>query len=154
MLPKTLDAAARATGDLRKRYDLLFLHLEAPAPPRLTAVARWAVSVSKLPSRAWKAPIPTPVIEEYLSEHTRGNGSGSSPPIQTKDWRRVVDEFISRCDELDQARGRRRSGLPPVDDHDQPRKQSRGSSRASSISEGHVSPDDDGPSRKVLHGDD
>ena len=151
MLPKTLDAATRAAGDLRKRYDLLFLHLETPTPVRLTAVARWAVSVSKIAPRAWKTPIPTLVIEEYLSENVDESGDGSSPRIQTKDWKRVVGEFVSRCDELDQTRGRRRSGLPPVDDDDQPPKRSRGSSRASSISEGHVSPDDDGPSKKVVH---
>jgi len=150
VLPKTLDAATRAAGDLRKRYDLLFLHLEAPTPVRLTAVARWAVSVSKIAPRAWKTPIPTLVIEEYLSENANESGSGSSPQTHTKDWKRVVDEFVSSCDELDQVRGRRRSGLPPVDDDDQPPKRSRGSSRASSISEGHVSPDDDGPSRKVV----
>lgn len=151
VLPKTLDAAIRVAGDLRKRYDLLFLHLETHTPVRLTAVARWAVSVSKIAPHGWKAPIPTLVIEEYLSENANHNGSGSSPRTQTKDWKRVVDEFVSRCDELDQKRGRRRSGLPPVDDDDEPPKRSRGSSRASSISEGHVSPDDDGPSRKVVH---
>ena len=150
VLPNTLDAATRAAGDLRKRYDLLFIHLETPTPARLTAVARWAVSVSKIPPHAWKAPIPTPIIEEYLSENANEGGSGPSPRIQVKDWKRVVDEFIAKCDELDQRRGRRRSGLPPVDDDDQPPKRSRGSSRASSISEGHVSPDDDGPSRKVV----
>ena len=154
VLPETLEAATRAAGDLRKRYDLLFLHLETPTPARLNAVARWAVSVSKLPPHAWKDPIPTAMIEEYLSQKSSENGSGSSLQIQTKDWKRVVDEFVSRCDELDQTRGRRRSGLPPVDDGDRPRKPLRGStgsSRASSISEGHVSPDYDGPSRKVLH---
>ena len=106
MIPKTLDAATRAAGDLRKRYDLLFLHLEAPTPVRLTAVARWAVSVSKIPPHAWKTPIPTLVIEEYLSENTNEGGSGSSPRTHTKDWKRVVNEFVSRCDELDQTRGR------------------------------------------------
>lgn len=149
--PKTLEEATRVAGDLRKRYDLLFLYLETPTPARLTAAARWAISVSKIPPHTWKAPIPTDVVEEYLVENTHESSGGTSSPIQTKDWKRGVDKFISRCDELDQRRGRRRSGLPPVDDR--PRKHSRASSKASSISEGHVSPDDDGPSRKVLHDD-
>lgn len=154
VLPKTLEAATKTAGDLRKRYDLLFLHLETPTPVRLTVVARWAVSVSKIPPHAWKTPIPTQIIEKYLSENANESSSRPNPRIQTKDWKRVVDGFVSRCGELDQTRRRRRSGLPPVDDSEQPQKRSRGSSRASSISEGHVSPDDDGPSRKVVHDDD
>ena len=149
--PKTLEAATKVAGDLRKRYDLLFFHLGTSKPARLTAVARWAISVSKIPPHAWKASIPTLIIEEYLSKNT-GNNSESSPPIQTKDWKRVVGEFVSKCDELDQMRGRRLPGLPPIDDRRRGR--SRASSGASSISEGHVSPDDDGPSRKVLRYDD
>ena len=149
--PKTLEATTRAAGDLRKRYDLLFLHLETTTPARLTAVARWAASVSKIPLHAWKAPIPTAMIEEYLSRNNSVDDSASNSQTQTKDWKRAVDDFISRCDELDQTRGR--SGLPPIKDDEQPRKRSRASSRGSSISEGHVSPDDDGPSRKVLHDD-
>lgn len=153
VLPETLEAAARAAGDLRKRYDLLFFHLGTTKPARLTAVVSWAVSVSKIPAHAWKAPIPTSMIEAYLSENAAENSSGTSSPVQmTQDWKRAVDEFISKCDEMDQARGRRRSGLPPVDD--QLRRCSRASSKASSISEGHVSPDDDRPSRKVVHHDD
>lgn len=154
VLPNTLESATRAARDLQKRYDLLFLHLEAPTPARLTTVARWAVSASKIPPHAWKTPIPTAMIEEYLSENANEDGSGSRPQIQTRDWKRVVDEFVSRCDELDQTRGRRRSGLPPVDDDDQQQKRLRVSSRGSSISEGHVSPDDDRPSRKVVYDDD
>lgn len=151
VLPKRLEAAARVALDIQRRYDLLFLHLEIPAPARLTEVMRWGISASKIPPHAWKSPIPTEVIEEYLSESGKVDRGRSDSPVQIMDWKQVVDTFISKCDELDQTRGRQRSGLPPVDD--QPRKRSRASSRTSSISEGHVSPDDDGPSRKVVHGD-
>ena len=151
MRPKSLEGAARVALDLQRRYDLLFSHLGASTPARLTAVLRWAIPDSKISPRAWKSPIPTEVIEEYLSESGKVDRGRSDSPVQIMDWKQVVDTFISKCDELDQTRGRQRSGLPPVDD--QPRKRSRASSRTSSISEGHVSPDDDGPSRKVVHGD-
>lgn len=151
MRPKSLEGAARVALDLQRRYDLLFSHLGASTPARLTAVLRWAIPDSKISPSAWKSPIPTEIIEEYLFESRKGDSSGLNLSVQMRDWKRVVDGFISKCDELDQTRGRRRSGLPPVDD--QPLKRSRASSRTSSISEGHVSPDDDGPSRKVVHDD-
>ena len=151
MLPATLEAAARVAIDLQRRYDMLFLHLETSKPVLLTAVVRWAASAPKIPAQSWKAPIPTIVMEEYISESAGKNGVGSNSTARVVDWKPVVDDFIAKCDELDQRRGRRWSGLPPVGD--QPRRHSRATSRASSISEGHVSPDDDGPSRKVVHHD-
>jgi len=191
--PKTLETASQVARDLRRRYDLLFFRLETPTPARLTAVARWAVSASRIPPHTWKAPIPTSMIEEYLAESTNTNG-GFNPKPQTRmrDWKLVVEEFISTCDELGSAGEQHWSAVSPVDD--QPRWQSRASSKASSraslrkgsraslrtgsrtssraslrtgsrassrvgsragsIAEGHVSPEDDGPSRKVLYDDD
>ena len=151
MLPETLEAAGRVAIDLQRRYDMLYLHLETSKPVLLTAVVRWAASASKIPAHSWKIHIPTTVMEEYISESVGKDGIGSNSTARVGDWKPVVDDFISKCDELDQRRGRRCSGLPPVGD--QPRRHSRESSRASSISEGHVSPDDDGPSRKVVHHD-
>jgi len=165
MFPRTMDTASKVAKELRKRYDLLFLRLETPVPVQLTAVARWAVSASKIPSQAWKAPITTWMIEEYLAENVNTDSeSNAELQIQPTDWKLVVDEFISTCDELVQAREQHWSALLP--DNDQlpghsrissrtssrasSRTGSRTRSRTSSISEGHVSPDDDGPSKKDL----
>ena len=170
VLPKTLETASKVAKDLRKRYDLLFFSLETPTPARLTAVARWAVSATRIPPHEWKAPVPTSVIEEYLAESTNANGgSNPKPRTQMRDWKLVVEKFISTCDELSSVGERHWSSAPPADDQPQwdlrpsSKVSSRASSlragprmgsRASSISEGHVSPDDDGPSRKVLYDDD
>ena len=157
-LPKTKETASKVAGELRKRYDLFFLHLDTQVPARLTSIIRWAVSTSKIPQREWKAPIPTSTIEEYLAENPDvDSGSSSEPQGQKKDWKLEVDKFISKCGRLDQERRRSWSELAPAD-YGLPRKlhrkPSRASSMTSSISEGHVSPDEDGPSRKVLHYDD
>ena len=131
--------------------DTLFLHLEGSKPVLLTAVVHWAASAPKVPVHSWKVPIPTIVMEEYISESAGKDSVRSNSTARIGDWKRVIDDFISKCDELDQRSGRRWSGLLPVGD--QPRRHSRASSRTSSISEGRVSPDDDGPSRKVVHRD-
>ena len=131
--------------DLQRRYDLLFFHLETPKPVRLTAVVRWGILNSKIPAHAWKFPAPTQVIEGYLADES--DDHPASPIL--KDWAQVVKKFISRCDHLDktmesQPRSFSRSGRP--------RACSR-SSKTDSISEGHVSPEDDCPSKKVVHYD-
>ena len=136
-------------GDLQRRYDLLFLHLETPKPLRLTSVVRWGISNSKIPPHAWKSPVPTQVIENYLVDES------DEHPVSLiqaeKDWVQVVTNFVSRCDHLDKT-VEPEPRFPPLGDR--PRARSRASSRASSLSEGHVSPEDDGPSRKVVRYDD
>ena len=133
-------------GDLQRRYDLLFLHLETSKPVQLTAAVRWGISNSKMPAHAWKSPVPTEVIEDYLADEP--NGRPTSPILE--DWMQEVDKFISRCDYLDKTA---EPELRPSSRNAHPRVRSRAPSRAGSISEGHVSPDDDGPSKKVLHYD-
>ena len=140
------EAASRVGEDLQRRYDLLFLRLETPKPARLTAAVRWGVSNSKIPAPAWKSPVPTQVIEDYLADERDDRPASSIP----EDWVQVVSKFISRCDQLDYAtepepRHPPRNGGPRV--------YSRASSRGSSISEGHNSPEDDGPSKKVVRHD-
>ena len=135
--------------DLQRRYDLLFFHLEIPKPLRLAAAVRWGVSNSKIPARAWKSPVPTQVIEDHLADEQNDR---PAPSVLEKDWVQVVNKFISGCDHLDKAAGPD-PGPFSCNDRRQ-RVRSRASSRASSISEGHVSPEDDGPSEKVLHWDD
>ena len=151
VLPKTLEAALKVAEDLRKCYDLLFLHLETSVPARLTSVARWGISALKIPTHTWKAPLPTSLIQEYLAENIDANsGSSSKLQTETRDWKLMVDGFISRCDELEKERHLPKP--PPAGSRAQ--KHSRPSSIGSSISEGHVSPEDDGPSRKVVRYDD
>jgi len=145
--PETLEKASKVAVDLRKRYDLIFLRIGTPTPVRLTTVTRWAVSTSKVPPNAWKKPVPTSMIEEYLAENVNANSANSNPRAQISDWWVVVDEFIFMCDELGQTRELHRSELPFAGDRGQKRASSRASSRTSSRSEGHVSPDDD-PGRK------
>ena len=68
-------------------------------------------------------------------------------PTNIREWERVVDEFLSKCDHL----GTTTEPEPtPLLRNNRRRAHSRTSSRASSISEGHVSPEDDGPSKKVV----
>jgi len=141
--PEVRKSASKMAEGLQRRYDLLFLHLETPKPVRLTAAVRWGISNSKIPARAWKSPVPTQVIEDYLADEP---DDPPASPIPGKDWVQVVNKFIPIRDHLDNrplARSRARS-----------RARSGTSSRASSLSEGHVSPEDDGPSKKVLHYDD
>jgi hypothetical protein len=149
-----METASKVAEELRKRYDLIFLHLDPPISVPLTAVVRWAVSTSKVHPQAWKAPVSTSVIEEYLAEL-----SPSGPLDETKDWSLVVDEFTSKCDELDRARRQSWSEVSSSSDRGRINNQASSSSssrasvgsRCSSIpSEGHVSPEDDGPSRKVV----
>lgn len=69
----------------------------------------------------------------------------------------MVGDFISICEELDKEEERNLPELPLVDDRARKyrgRKYSSASSIGSSISEGHVSPEDDGPSKKVVRYDD
>ena len=124
---------------------MLFLRLETPKPIRLTTAVRWGISNSKIPAHLWKSPIPTQVIEDYLVAEPAGDHPAS--PILKKDWVQVVNEFISMCDHLDKAT-EPEPRLPSR--NDRPRVRSRASSRASSISEGHVSPEDEIPSKKVV----
>ena len=131
--------------DLQRRYDLLFLHLNTQKPARLTAALRWGISDSRIPAHAWKSPVPTQVIEDYLADNLDDRSASS---IFDKDWEQVVNKFISKCDHLGETKEPEPSYLPRSD---RPRARSRASSTTSSISEGHVSPDDDGPSKKVPH---
>ena len=66
--------------------------------------------------------------------------------ILERNWAEVVAKFVSGCERLDNATEQEPMPSSP---YDRPRVHSRTSSRASSISEGHVSPEDDGPSKKV-----
>lgn len=145
-MPKVRETASKVAEDLQRRYDLLFVHLETPKPLRLTAAVRWGVSNLKIPAHAWKSPVPTQVIEDYLADAPDDPPASSVP----KDWVQVVNKFVSRCghlyEEVAEPESRRssRHGSPRV-----PR------SRASSPrSEGHVELEDDGPSRKELYRDD
>jgi len=128
---KTREKALRVAEYLQRRYDLLFLHLKNPKPVRLTAILRWGISNSRIPAHAWKSFVPTLLIEDYLTD---------SASLVPEDWVRVVNEFISGCGHLDET--------VESEPH------SRASSRTSSVSEGHVSPEDDGPSKKVPRWDD
>ena len=145
--PKLRRAASRVGEELQRRYDLLFLRLETPKPVRLTAGVRWGVSNSKIPAHAWISPVSTRVIEDYLADERDERPSSSI----SKDWVKVVNKFIFRCDQLDYATEPKPCSPSR---NDGPRVRSRASSRASSISEGHVSPEDDGPSKKVVRYDD
>lgn len=139
------EAASKVAEDLQRRYDLLFLRLETPKPMRLTAAVRWGISNSKIRAHAWKSPVPTRVIEDYLADEPEDR-----PASQIlKDWVQVVEKFISRCDHLDKTT---ESDPRSFSRRGRSRGRSRGS-RTDSISEGHVSPEDDGPSKKVLHYD-
>ena len=145
--PNVREAASRVGEDLQRRYDLLFLRLETSKPARLTTAVRWGVSNSKIPASAWKSPVPTQVIEDYLADEQNDRPASSIP----EDWVQVVNKFTFRCNQLGYA-------MEPEPQHSS-RKDgrwagSRGSSRAGSISEGHISPEDDVPSKKVVHHDD
>jgi len=129
-----------AAEDLQRRYDLLFLRLNAAKPARLTAAVRRGISNSKITTHAWKSPVPTGVIGDYLADKPDGRRASS---IVERDWVQVINGFISRRDYLDKTT---ESGEGPFLQNDRPWKRSRTSSRASSISEGHVSPEDEGPS--------
>jgi len=133
---KTRKKALMVAECLQRRYELLFLHLKNPKPVRLTAILRWGISNSTIPAHAWKSFVPTRLIEGYLADKL------DDPPVSLVpgDWVRVVNEFISGCDHLGE--------IVESEPH------SRASSRASSTSEGHVSPEDDGPSKKVPRWDD
>lgn len=88
------------------------------------------------------------MIEDYLPDEP---DDYPTSPIHEKDWAHAVTDFISKCDHLYKIT----EPEPwPLGNDDRPRARSRASSRTSSLSEGHVSPDDDGPSRKVVHHDD
>jgi len=138
---------SKVAEELQRRYDLLFLHLETPKPLRLTSIVRWGISNSKIPGHGWKSPVPTQVMEDYLADEPDGPPAS---PIPEKDWTQVVTDFISKCDCLYKM-------TEPEPWHfvsdDRPRARSRASSGTGSLSEGHVSPDDDGPSKKVVHYD-
>ena len=146
--PESRELTSKAADDLQRRYDLLFLHLETPKPLRLTSIVRWGISNSKVSAHAWKSPVPTQVIEDYLTDKP---DDPPASPITEKDWVQVVKKFISICDHLDKTI-EPEPGLFSFGDN--PLAHSRGSSRASSLSEGHVSPEDDGPSKKVVCYDD
>lgn len=81
-----------------------------------------------------------------LTESINENDWPGSPTRRT-DWMLVVDEFVSGCEELIDARGQS-LGSPTV--NDQPRWGSRASSRSSSISDRHLSHDGNSPGRRVL----
>jgi len=136
---KARETAPKVAEVLQRRYDLLFLHLKTPKPVRLTDALRWGISNSKIPAHAWKSPVPTQVIEEYLIDESY---SRPAPSIPKKDWVQVVNEFLPWCDHPNET----------TESESEPH--SRPSSRASSVSEGHVSPEDDGPSKKVPRWDD
>ena len=142
--PKSREAASKVAEHLQRRYDLLFLRLETPKPVRLTATVRWGISNLKIPAHAWKSPVPTQVIEDYLANEP--DDRPASPVA--KDWAQVVNEFISRCKHLDETKEPELRLFSP---NDRLRAHFRTPSRTSSVSEGHVSPEDDGPSEKVLH---
>ena len=146
--PKIRETASKVAEDLQRRYDLLFLHLETPKPLRLTSIVRWGISNSKIPAHAWKSLIPTQVIEDYLPGEP---DDFPASPIPEKDWVQTVADFISGCHHLYKST-EPEPWLSAGDDR--PRARSRASSRASSLSEGHVSPDDDGPSKKVVYHND
>jgi len=82
--------------------------------------------------------VPMQAITNYLADGPDDRPASSIP---------VVKKFISRCNHLDNT-------TEPGSRSDSPQVRSRPPSRASSISEGHVSPEDDGPSKKVVHYDD
>ena len=84
------------------------------------------------------------MIEDYLADE-----ADDCPALSTleKGWVQVVDEFVSRYDRLYKTMEPELGSFSP--DYS-PQVRSRASSRASSISEGHVSPEDDGPSKKVV----
>ena len=84
------------------------------------------------------------MIEDYLADERDDRPASSIP----EDWAQVVNKFVSRCDYLDNE-----PEPEPRPRGDRPRVRSRRSSRAGSISEGHVSPEDDVPSKKVVHND-
>ena len=139
------EAASKAAENLQRRYDLLFLHLETPKPVRLTAAVRWGILDSKPPTHAWKSPIPTWGMEDYLADEP----VDPLAPSSLKDWVQVVNKFISGYGYLDnptepEPRPTSRNTRPRV------RSLASASSRTSSISEGHVSPEDDIPSKKVV----
>jgi len=145
--PEARESVSRAAEDLQRRYDLLFLHLETPKPLRLTSIVRWGISNSKIPAPTWKSPVPTQVIEDYLADEP---DDPPASPIPEKDWVQVVADFISKCDHLYKIT--EPEPWPSVSD-DRPRARSRASSGTGSLSEGHVSPDDHGPSKKVVRHD-
>jgi len=132
--------------DLQRRYDMLFFHLKTPDPVRLTDTLRWGISNSKIPAHAWKSPVPTQLIEDYLTDKSDDPPASSIPE---RDWVQVVNKFISRCDHLNTTT---EPEPRPFTRSDRRRVRSRASSRANS--EGHVSPEDDGPSKKVPYWDD
>lgn len=84
------------------------------------------------------------MIENYLAEES---DNFLISPISEKDWVQVVNRFVTRCSHLDKVTG-------PFSHGYRSRVSSRASSRAGSLSEGHVSPEDDGPSKKIVHFDD
>lgn len=141
------ERASKVAVDLQRRYDLLFFRLETPKPVRLTAAVRWGISNSRVPICAWKSPVPTQVIEDYLADEADDCPASST---LEKGWVQVVDKFVSRYDHLYKTMEPELGSFSP---NYSPRVRSRASSRASSISEGHVSPEDDGPSKKVVYYD-
>ena len=142
--PEVREAVSKVAEDLQRRYDLLFLHLGAPKPLRLTSIVRWGISNSMVPAHSWKLPVSTQIIEDYFLDKP---DDYLASPILEKDWVRVVADFVSRCKQLyrTEEQNPRLSAR-----HNRPRARSRASSRASSLSEGHTSPDEDGPSKKVV----
>jgi hypothetical protein len=145
--PRARELVSKVAEDLQRRYDLLFLHLETPKPLQLASIVRWGISNSKIPAHAWKSPVPTQVIEDYLADEP---DDPPASPIPEKDWVLVVTDFISKCDHL------YKIAEPepwPLVSGDRPRARSRASSGTGSLSEGHVSPDDYGPSKKVVRYD-
>ena len=150
-----LNAEPQSPGSFRRCcqrcYDLLFLRLENPKTARLTAAVRWGVSNSKILTHEWKSPVPTQVIGDYLADERNDRPALSTP----KDWVEVVSVFLSRRDHLDNAS--EPEPEPPSLDYNPwlPRNDglwlhSRASSRSSSITEGHASPEYDVPSKKVV----
>lgn len=145
--PKARELVSKVAEDLQRRYDLLFLHLETPKPLRLTSIIRLGISNSEISARAWKSRVPTQMIEDYLADEPE---DPPASPIPEKDWVQVVTDFISKYDHL------YKIAEPepwPLASGDRPRARSRASSGTGSLSEGHVSPDDDIPSRKVVRRD-
>ena len=71
--------------------------------------------------------------------------------VVSKDQMNVVNEYLPRWSHLDKTT---EPGPGPFSRNDRPSVRSRARSRAGSNSEGHISPDEDGPSKKILPYDD
>jgi len=92
----------------------------------------------------------SPTTKQVAEDHADEPGDLFAP-LSLDRWVEVVSKFVSRCDNLDEA-----IQLEPESSSgdDNSRRSSSASSRGSMVSEGHVSPEEDGPSKKVVRYDD